>query len=187
MNSPRYYLEKATQSSNKLASRYLRRLSKELVIFLPVILLLVLGFNFFSKTTVFEKTKNKASKNPKNFQAKLVLGDLLLQNNNLDSSQKEFQKIIFESPDPILKAEALKKLQFVERQKQTPLDARNELVFWQSQNQKYPGSRDTLLKIAVLNWKLYRLFEASKFLNLAAQIDPNNSSIEKVKTNLELN
>ena len=39
---------------------------------------------------------------------------------------------------------------------------------------KYPGYRDAYIKLAILNWKIYKNDEAKRYLEMALAIDPNN-------------
>ena len=51
-----------------------------------------------------------------------------------------------------------------------------EVLLWQEQLADKPDYRDAYLKLAVLNWKLRRHFEAWKFLQAALALDPNNKA-----------
>ncbi len=181
MSSVGYYLNKAFEKTLHLTLRYFRRLSKEVVIFLPAIIIVLLLFNILSSQTLFERTKAKAAEHPRDLKAKLVLGQLLYQNNNLDTAEVELQKIVNSSKkDQQTKETAQNLLDKIIEEKTQPEKIREELSVWQQKNENYPNSRDINLKIAFINWKLYRVFEATKHMGIAINLDPNNEVLKKI-------
>lgn len=146
--------------------RYLRRFSKELVILIPLLLVVLLTVNFLTPRTPFEKAKTAIFNNPGSTKKTLALAKLLLRENNLNSAEVELEKV---PHDP----EARKLLKAITNQKTSPPKIQAEIKFWQLQIARFPNSRDAYLKLAYLNWRLYRNFEAKKYLSKALAIDPN--------------
>lgn len=57
-----------------------------------------------------------------------------------------------------------------------------EIIFWQKITEEFPSFRDAYLKLAILNYKINRLFDSQKFLNKAIEIDPNNEVVKKISS-----
>lgn len=148
------------------AIRYLCRFAKELVVLVPFLLVVLLFVNFLTPRTSFEKAKTAVFNNPKSSKETLDLAKLFLRENNLNSAEVELEKV---PHDP----EARKLSKLIANQKTSPQKIQSEIKFWQLQIAKFPNSRDAYLKLAVLNWRLYRNFEAKKHLSKALAIDPN--------------
>lgn len=185
MDSVKNHLSKALTTLLYLIGRYLRRLSKEIVIFLPAIVIILVIYNVLQSHSIFEVTKNKASVNPRDLKAKLVLSRLLYQKNNLDSAEVEIRKIVSSSKNDLkTKHEAQKLLTKIENEKYIPTEIRAEIKLWQELDRSYPNSRDINLKLAFLNWKIYRAFEAKKHLEIALSRDPNNEALKKLSLRL---
>lgn len=146
--------------------RYLRRFAKELVILIPLLLVVLLTVNLLTPRTPFEKAKTAVLTNPGEPKETVVLAKLFLRENNLNSAEVELRNV---PHDP--EAQKLNKL--IANQKTSPQKIQSEIKFWQLQIAKFPSSRDAYLKLAVLNWRLYRNFEAKKYLSKALAIDPN--------------
>lgn len=146
--------------------RYLHRFSKELVILIPLLLVVLLTVNLLTPQTNFEKAKTALFNNPREPKETIALAKLLLRENNLSSAEIELENVPH-NPE----ARKLRKL--IANQKTSPQKIQSEIKFWQLQIAKFPNSRDAYLKLAVLNWRLYRNFEAKKYLSKALAIDPN--------------
>lgn len=185
MNLAKIHLTKTLKGLLHLFARYLRRLSNEIVIFIPAAVLILTLYNILQSHTLFEQTKNKAAERPRDLKSKLILSRLLYQNNNLDTSEIELEKILSSSKyDPDTKLKATKLLEKIKAEKNAPGEIRGEINRWQKLNLNYPNSRDINLKLAFLNWKIYRVFEAKKLLTKAEMLDPNNAKTKKIKLNL---
>lgn len=60
-----------------------------------------------------------------------------------------------------------------------PEEIEKEIIKMQKLAEQYPKYRDVYLKLAILNWKLYRHFDFKKYLDKALELDPNNEAIKK--------
>lgn len=57
---------------------------------------------------------------------------------------------------------------------------KTQIINWQRVTNDWPNYRDGDIKLAILNWRLYRVFDAKKFLGSALKIDPNNELARKL-------
>ncbi len=64
-------------------------------------------------------------------------------------------------------------LKLEEQRKEETKKLQEDILLWQHELAEKPNYRDVYLKLAVLNWRLHRRFEAFKFVQEALQIDPN--------------
>ena len=71
----------------------------------------------------------------------------------------------------------LKKIETINKEQE---EIKKQIIFWQQTTNSFPGYRDSYIKLAILNWKLFRDFDSQKFLEQALQIDPNNEVINKL-------
>ncbi len=152
----------------RLLHLYHSRLTSELRFLLPAIFLLILLINLASKSS-FDVAKDRVLDDPSNPALHLALGDLLLKDNQLTNAFDEFNK----GRDYSRQAEVL-------RLQAEPEDLQNQIIFWQKVTEQFPAFRDAYLKLAILNYKLRRSFDAKKFLDKALEIDPNNEVARKL-------
>lgn len=137
--------------------KYIKRLVKEFKIILPGFLFLVLVINFFFGRGEFGNAKEKLLINSGDVSSRNYLAEKLLEKNQL----WETQNILHQNID--------EKLNEPERVKK-------EILKWQEISENFPGYRDSYLKLAILNWKIYRDFDSKKFLEKALELDPNNET-----------
>lgn len=58
----------------------------------------------------------------------------------------------------------------------------NQIEFWQSVNQKYPGFRDSYFQLALLEYQLKDFDKARTYLKEALRLDPNFKSGRKLES-----
>ncbi len=157
-------------------TRYLHRLSQELLIIFPIGLLIVLLFNLVLLKSQFENSKEDILQNlpagrqdPQNTQAHLFLAQQLYVTNMFPQAETEAQLANDQ--------ELLQKIQDVKNQ---PEEIKRQILFLQKVVDQFPNYRDAYIKLAILNWKLYRPFDAKKYLDKALEIDPNNAVAKKL-------
>lgn len=146
-------------SMRKYFHFYHSRLTAELLFFLPLFFLLILVAGIFTPKTDFEK--NKDSQNHE------ALAKSLISSNQFEEAKHELPS---DSPD----------LQIIKNLEGQPEEIKKQIIFWQQVSQDYPNYRDAYIKLAILNWNIYRLFDAQKFLSKALEIDPNNETASKL-------
>lgn len=132
---------------------YRANLLAELHFFLPFFFLFILFFNYLTPRTSFEKNKDTGNHN--------ALAQALIATNQLEEASHELPL-----GSPLLT--------YIDQIKSQPEEIKKQIIFWETVSQELPNYRDAYIKLAILNWKIYRLFDAQKFLARALQIDPNN-------------
>lgn len=60
-----------------------------------------------------------------------------------------------------------------------------EILLWHAELGNKPNYRDAYLKLALLNWKLGRKYEARKFLDGALKLDPSNETAKEILEDFE--
>ncbi len=151
----------------KILNLYLYRLIKEVRVVLPIIFIFLLAINLSAKIS-FDQAKDDVLANSQNIPAHLFLARQLLANNQLAEAETEF-KLASSLPD-------INKIGEIKLQ---PEKIKEEIVFWQKVVEEFPNYRDAYLKLAILNYKINRLFDAQKFLDKALSIDPNSEVANK--------
>lgn len=142
----------------KILEIYFSRLLKELRFILPIFFIVLMIFSLFSKNS-FDIAKDN--------EDHLYIGQELLKTNQIAQAEKEFILADADTtPIKNIKAE--------------PGKIKEEIVFWQKVVEEFPNYRDGYLKLAILNYKINRLFDAQKFLNKSLKIDPNSEDAKKI-------
>lgn len=152
---------------------YFSRLIRELHLILPVTLLIIFATNLLSPKSLFELSKETAQQNPSAASHHLFLAQQLLTTNQFTQAETEARLAANE--------ETLQKIQEVKNQ---PEDIKGQIRFWQEVIDQFPNYRDAYIKLAILNWKIYRSFEAKRNLEKAFQIDPNNEVLNNLNLRL---
>lgn len=62
---------------------------------------------------------------------------------------------------------------------------KKEIVYWQKVTDAFPYFRDAYIKLAVLNFRVDRLLDARKYLEMALEIDPNNEVTKELLKKLK--
>lgn len=148
---------------------YFSRLAKELLVLLPISLLIILLGNLLQPQSQFDIVKGNVLNNPNDPEAHAFLAQQFLVTNQFAQAQTEAQLTNNE--------ELLQKIQDINRQ---PEEVRDETTRLQEIMNQLPNYRDGYLRLAILNWKLYRPFVAQKYLQKALEIDPNNEMARKI-------
>lgn len=130
-------------------------------ILLPITLLSVLLINFFAGKTSFEKAKDTSDHQ--------LLANELIKTNQLDQAEREF----------VLTGADTTRIQEIRAE---PDKIKAEILLWQKLTGEFPSFRDAYIKLAILNYKINRLFDAKKFLDQALAIDPNNEVAKKLSS-----
>ena len=139
----------------KIYKTYLSRLAQELQIIFPFFLLVILFFNILIPKSQFDQAKE--TKNH------LFLAQQLFVTNQFVPAEKE-----------AMLANDLELLRKIQNIKNQPDEVERQILFWQKVVDQFPNYRDAYIKLAILNWKLYRPFDARKYLDKALEIDPND-------------
>ena len=144
----------------KIFKRYFSRLQKELSVILPITILIIIILNLLVPKTQFEISKDNLSHRD--------LAQQLITTNQFAQAKKE--------ADFVKDIELSLKIQEIENQ---PAEIEKEIVYLQKIAEQFSNYRDIYLKLAILNWKLYRPFDFQKYLEKALEIDPNNEVIKR--------
>lgn len=148
---------------------YLSRLTSEFRLILPIALFVVLLLNTLTPKSQLELSKEAIQQNPAGPKPHLFLAQQLFVTNQFVHAQTEAKLAD--------NTEMLQKIQEAENQSE---DVQKQVIFWQKVVRTLPNYRDGYLKLAILNWKLYRPFEAKKYLDIALGLDPNNEVVKKL-------
>lgn len=143
-------------SLKNLTGRYLERLARESVLIFSFIFLTIIFINLIIPKSFFEKTKENILINPGNKNSHFILGQLFFSANDLDNAKKETG-------------------QSYEETRNQPDKIRSQIIYWQKLSVEIPGYRDAYIKLSILSQKIYRDFDAKKFLEKALEVDPNFS------------
>ena len=125
----------------------------------PLLFLLILLVHLLTPKTQFEKNKEA-----RNYQA---LAQELIASNQLGEAKHE---LLPNSPELLI----------IKNLEAQPEEIKTQIIFWQKIADEFPNYRDANIKLAILNWKISRLFDAQKFLNKALEIDPNFEVIKQL-------
>lgn len=145
----------------KHTKRYLARLIKELRIIAPILLIIVLAINFSASKSEFQVAKEQLLTKDDQ-ETKIFITDKLLENNQI----KEVRQILGENATREIEIQ--------------PNIVQANITNWQELANNFPNYRDADLKLAILNWKIYRMFDAKKYLELALKVDPNSELAKKL-------
>lgn len=141
--------------------RYLARLIMEFRFIAPLALVIVILTNFLADKGDFVRAKEQIMLNNSD-QALNYVVTKLLDNN-------QFTEI------KLLSGE-----QYIHQAEQQPLLIQQKIINWQNVSIDKPNYRDANIKLAILNWEIYRVFDAKKYLESALKIDPNNEIAKKL-------
>ena len=126
---------------------------------MSVLFLIVFSINIFIPKTSFEKIKENILINPRDEASHKILARMFFEINNFETAEKEFNS------EEIILAKA------------EPDKIKKQILYWQKLAEEIPGYRDAYIQLSLLNKRLYRDFDARKFLEKALEIDPNNSTV----------
>lgn len=178
------HAKKALTYFFNLPHRYVRRLYREIVFLAPLFLLCLLLINLQLPKSFFEKSKEQILITPRNSAAHQLLAIQLLHYNDLPKTKRELAFASAFAPardQPPIEQQILQ----VDFLQQAPLKIKQEINSWEALSLNYPHFRDADLKLALLNWKIYRPFETKKYLDKAIAEDPNNEVVMRFKNVLE--
>jgi len=150
---------------------YFARLEKELLVILPIFLFLIFLGNIIQPQSQFEIAKLNILDNPSDPKPHEFLAQQFFVTNQYVQAEKEAEI----ANDPSL----IKKFQGINKQ---PEVVKTEIINLQNVIAQFPAYRDAYIKLAILNWKLYRPFIAEKYLQNVLEIDPNNEVARKLSS-----
>lgn len=153
---------------------YFSRLTKELLIILPIGMFVILLGNLLQAQSQFDIAKQNILNSPADPKSHTFLTQQFFVTNQFREAEIEAQ--LANNQD------LLQKIQEVKNQ---PEEVRREILKLQKIVEQFPSYRDAYIKLAILNWKLYRPFDAQKYLEKALEIDPNNQvakDLERILT-----
>lgn len=154
---------------------YLSRLQSEILVAIPVFLLALIIVNLFSSKSLFQSAKENLIQNPNSVSSRLTLARQLYTDNQLTPAKKELASALSSpnlTPD---QKQAINDLQQKIEDRQTqPEKIKSDIMALQKTADDLPNYRDVYLKLSILNWKIYRLFDAKKYVDKSLGLDPNN-------------
>lgn len=157
-------------------NRYLHRLAKELVLFIPIFLLALIALNLKIPKDSFEILKENVQINQLDSNSHLLLAKKFVSANQFSQAENELTQRSGSHSEQLKKIAVLKN---------EPARIQALVLLWQDRTNKNPNYRDGYLKLAILNWKLYRPFDSLKFLSLARSVDPNNNKLNIFEDSLK--
>ena len=154
------------------------------------ILALFLGtqaFSLLSPKSDFEKAKRRVVKNPADFEARLVLAEELLKNNQLKKAERELliaSKLQqWDNSNQSILGQQTSKLEqlILQRQENDPGDLEILIQKWQKILTEKPDYRDGWLKLSLYLIKVGKTNEAQEALEKAKSLDPNYEVVREVE------
>jgi hypothetical protein len=163
-------------------SRYVSRLIKELRFLLPLILFLLFAYNFTAPPSSFQEAKAAFLYRPTASSALAIIEPLLETNQVAEAERFVVTLAASRSPLSLSDRQQLLPLlsQFAET-KAAPRQVSQEILYWEEIVARYPTHRDAYLRLAILNLKLKRLFDARRHLESARNIDPGYSLTRRLE------
>ncbi len=147
---------------------------------LAAVIIALLTVNlFFSGKEAYDLAKEQAQLYPQNPQPHLLLATFYQQNNDLDRAETELKLAV---RDRGLGASSIadNELRKIQQLRVQPGEMETEIIRWEKTVAKYSGYRDGYLKLAYLNWKLYRNKLAKSYWEKAFFLDPNNETVRRI-------
>jgi len=162
---------------------YFSRLVKELTIIIPLIFIGLLILNFLRPQTSWEKIRINILEGFGNPVGHLEAGKIFLQNNLYPQANQELNLAWQLSLQPTREINNM--LYEVNQKINEPSQLQTQIILWEKISDSYPNYRDANLKLAYLNWRIYHLFDAKKFLDKALTLDPNNEEAKQLQYLIE--
>jgi len=160
-------------------SLWLKRWSTIIGISLIILLTLI---SFLLPKNNFQKAKERLLRNPNDFEARLILAEEFLKNNQFEEAEKELrfaeQQQASQSTQTSSSSQILgspSKLSQLWKQKQLadPQDISRLITAWEKILTEKPGYRDGWLQLAFLHAKLNQNEKAKECLKKTLALDPN--------------
>lgn len=137
-----------------------------------VLVILLIALSFFLPKNQFQQAKERLVRNPKDFEAHLMLAEEYLKNNQLDEAEKEL----------LLAEKNLQSNQLWQKKMESsPEEIRILIGGWEKIVAEKPNYRDGYLKLALLYYKLYENEKAREYLQKALELDPNFKPARKLE------
>lgn len=149
-------------------------------------------YSLFLPKNRFQLAKERLVKNPRDFEAHLVLAEEYLKNSQVEQAEKElllaqnsFQaKTTFNQENSLVLGEEsnLKWEELWQRKIQTnPEDIKKLIIYWEKIVAEKENYRDAYLQLALLHYQLFENEKAQEYLNQALELDPNFEPAQKIK------
>lgn len=160
--------QKAIFHFRYVAHIYFSRLVKELLVILPIGLLFVLLANLLAPKSQFDIAKQNVLTATDPGSHAFLVQQFFVTN---QFAQAETEARLTHNPDLLQQVQEIKK---------QPEEVKKEVVSLQKIVDQFPNYRDAYIKLAILNWKLYRPFDTQKYLEKALEVDPNSEVASKM-------
>lgn len=124
---------------------------------------------------------------PRNVSSHLLLSQKYLASGNMPAVERELT--LTQSlntpydlhPTASVLGITLSPLKILENIKAEPQQIRNEIAFWEKVVAEKSGYRDAYLQLTILNYKIYQIDRAKKYLEKAKEIDPNYEKVQELE------
>lgn len=123
-----------------------------------------------------QTAKERLVKNPRDFEARLILAEEYLKNNRIEEAEKELR--LAQSLQP---HEIQLHLLWQKKMSLNPEDIGQLIEFWEKIVSERPFYRDGFLQLASLSFKIGQKDAAQNYLQRALEIDPNFEAGLKLK------
>lgn len=143
------------------------------IMFLGVGVLGILAFNYLYPVNSFEKAKINLFLRPYEARSYINLSDLYLEFNDLPAAKRELKTAIFFAKNNEETTEATGKLLDIERNERTREEIEKEISKWETVIAEKHNYRDAYIRLAVLNYQIFKNDVARQYLDKAMALDPN--------------
>lgn len=157
------------------------------------LLLLIVAYSLLLPKDRFQQAKEAVLKNPNDFQARLVLAEEFLKNNDLQKAEKELLSAQSTINNPQLTMNNQKvlglstKLEELWNQwrSENPEEIKKEIAKWEEFLAHNPTYRDGYLQLTLLYFKLDQKDKAQESLQKALDLDPNYEVAREIEIQLK--
>ena len=178
-------MAKVKKKIKKLSSQEIKKIKTWLAPIGISLLALIILSSFFLPKDQFQRAKEKLIRHPDDFEASLILVEKLLQNNQLEETEKALllAEKNQEAKGGIFESQASQKLNELWQQKHysDPKEIKKLIAVWEKIVAEKPNYRDGWIQLAILHYKLYENEKAKECLEEALEIDPNFELVQKLQ------
>lgn len=183
-NKVRSWLENKITRIRNLSERRAYRTAKRYGGPAGVALLIsLIVYSFFLPKNVFQQAKEQLVRNPNNFEARLILAEEFLKNNQFDQVKKELlaaEQIKAFNQTETQNHQVLGKKSYLNLEKLwqkkyylDPKDLQKLILAWKKIAAEKPDYRDAFLHLAWLHYQIYEDEKAKDYLQKTIELDPN--------------
>lgn len=142
------------------------------------LLLLITLYSFFLPKDKFQVARERVLKNPKDFEAHLILAEEFLKNNQIEEAEKELIAAnsiqqTADSNQQVLGLTSKFEELYLKYQEENPQELQKLISNWEKITSETPTYRDGYLYLSLYYFKLGNRQKAQENLQKALELDPN--------------